>query len=306
VTLNRAQRLAIFVAIAFGGSWALAGVFHLAGTPLSPAASRALAILYVFPPAMAALVVQGALTRQPLVEPFGLRPRINRWVLVAWLLPLAILLLAFGIYAAWPGLDLITDQEAFADQLRRTVPAADRDLLEERLAEAPPPPPWRLLLHGMIGGVPFILLGLAEEIAWRGYLMEELRGGFWRRSFTIGLVWGAWLLPLAVGLGLYYPAHPEWGLLLLFGYTLTLSPALVLLRARSGTLWAPALTRSTLIALGRPALDITVGGDDRIAPFPGITGIVAAVVVVGVLIAVARRPTGGAAVRTRPSPAAAG
>lgn len=302
--LDRRQRLAVFVAIAFGGSWALAAVFHVAATPLSPAATRALAILYVFPPAMATLVVQGALMRQPLVEPLGLRPRINRWVLVAWLLPLVILLVSLAIYAAWPGLDVITDQEAFAEHLRRTVPAEHRERLEERLAEAGPPPPWRLLLHGMIGGVPFLLLGLAEEMAWRGYLVHEIQAGFWRRSLWTGLVWGMWLLPLAVGLGLFYPDHPQWGVLLLFAYTLSLSPALVLLRARSNTVWAPALTRSTLITLGRPALDLTVGGDDRIAPYPGIVGIAAAVLVVSLLVAWVRRTPGP--VKTHPSPDAAG
>jgi uncharacterized protein len=298
MVLSRAQRVALFVAIAFGGSWALAAVFYAAGAPLSPAGNRALAILYVFPPAMAALVVQGGLARQPLVGPLGLRPRFNRWLLVAWLLPLAILLVALAIYVAWPGLDIIADREAFVEHLRRTAPPEMLEHLEERLVESPPPPPWRLLLHGMLGGVPFILLGLAEELAWRGFLLKEIEAGFWKRSVITGLVWGAWLLPLAVGLGMYYPQHPGHGVFLLFGYTLALSPALVLLRARSGSVWAPALTRSTMIALGRPALDLTVGGDDRTAPYPGIVGIVAIALVVGLLILASRRP----ALKTRPSP----
>jgi uncharacterized protein len=288
VTLTRSQRLAIFVAIAFGGSWTLALVFGSTGLPLSPPAARALGVLYVFPPAMAVLVVHGALAKLPLVEPLGLRPRLNRWVLVAWLLPLAILLVAFAIHALWPGLDVITDQDGFIEHLRQTAPPEERARLEERLAEAAPPPPWRLLLHGVFGGVPFILLGFGEELAWRGFLVAEVRGGFWRRSFVSGLAWGAWLLPLAAWIGFYYPAHPEWGVVLVFGYTLVLSPALVLVRARSGTLWAPALMRSTLISLGRPALDLTLGGDDRTAPFMGLTGIAAAALVVGSLVFVSR------------------
>lgn len=298
--LSKTQRVALFLAISFAGSWGVALAFHLLGGSIHGPAGRAMSILYVLVPGLAALVVQGAVAKRAVAEPLGLKPRFNGWVLLAWVLPLVILLVAFGIYAIWPGLEVITTTDRFVAELRSTLPPEALEEFEAYLKEHPPPHPAMLVFQGLLGGALNMFFGVGEELGWRGYLLAEVEGGFWRRSMLTGLVWGVWLVPWVLS-GFLYPQHPLTGIGLVFLWTLLLSPALVLLRARSGTVWAPALMRGTLMALATPASQLTVGGDDRVEPFAGVAGLAAIAAVVALLIVTTRRR-----VRTGPSPRASG
>lgn len=297
---TKAQRVALFLAMTCLGSWSLALAFHLSGGRMEGPSARFVSILYVLVPGFMAVVVRGALARLPLAGPLGLKPKVNRWLFIAWGLPVVVLLLAFGLYAALPGYHVVTTTQQYIEHLRATLPHDVLDQFEQTLKTTPPPHPALLIVEGMLGGVVNVVFGLGEELGWRGFLMAEIEAGFWRRSFITGLVWGAWLVPLVL-VGFLYPEHSRIGAGLCFVYTLLWSPALVLIRARSGTVWAPALARGTIMALSMPAEQLTVGGDDLTRPFAGVVGLLATAAVVMALVVIARRP-----VRSDPSPAAGG
>ncbi|MFW6049794.1 MAG: CPBP family intramembrane glutamic endopeptidase [Myxococcota bacterium] len=299
--LTKTQRVALFLAIAFIGSWSLALAFHMLGGRMDRPEGRAVSILYSMVPGLAALVVQGAVARRLVAGPLGLKPRLNRWVLLAWVLPLGILLLSFAAYAVLPGLELVTTTDAFVDRLRATLPPEALEDLEDHLREHPPPHPALIVFQGLLGGVVNMFVALGEELGWRGYLLVEIEGGFWRRSMISGLVWGAWLVPWVLA-GFLFPDDPGLGVPMAFAWAMLLSPALVLLRARSGTVWAPALMRGTLMALTLPASQLTVGGGALMKPFVGAVGLGATAVAVSLLVLAARRRP----VRTDPSPRANG
>jgi membrane protease YdiL (CAAX protease family) len=74
------------------------------------------------------------------------------------------------------------------------------------------PPIGSLLAQALIVGPTLsAIAGLGEEAGWRGLLHRELSGlGFWRESWLVGLLWGAWHLPLVFE-GYGFPNHPAAG-----------------------------------------------------------------------------------------------
>lgn len=60
------------------------------------------------------------------------------------------------------------------------------------------------ILAAIISGFTInLVVALGEEYGWRGYLRKALPGSIWRKHTIIGLVWGAWHLPL-IWLGYNY------------------------------------------------------------------------------------------------------
>jgi len=169
--LQRAPLLGFF-ALTFAWSWAC-WALSPAVKPQLPWLATLLMFAGSFGPSLAAIVLVAS-TRG--LE--GLRPWLSRclqwrigwgWWAVALLLPLAVMLLAAGLHIALGG-----------------------DI-------APAPASGHLLMT--VVNLPLVLLlggPLGEEFGWRGYALPILqdRLGWRAASLGLGLVWGAWHLPL--------------------------------------------------------------------------------------------------------------
>ena len=167
--------------------------------------------------------------------------------------------------------------------------------------------PFSLILMALPVGLTFnLLLALAEEVGWRGFLHHYLSPGFFRRSLITGLLWGVYMLP-AVGTGFIFGEHVITGGLLILGHCIALSFILEWIRVRSGSVVACALFRGTAMALTRVGLDLVPNVDPRVPPLYGWTGLVAILLVLGALLLFDRFWGKESVVfRTSPSPAAAG
>lgn len=169
--LQRAPLLGFF-ALTFAGSWAC-WALSPAVKPQLPWLATLLMFAGSFGPSLAAIVMVAS-TRG--LE--GLRAWLSRclkwrigwgWWTFALLLPLAVMLLAAGLHIALGG--DITSAPASGHLLMTVVNL-----------------PLVLLLGGPLG----------EEFGWRGYALPVLQERLgWRvASLGLGLVWGAWHLPL--------------------------------------------------------------------------------------------------------------
>lgn len=161
-----------FFVLAFGWSWAIG----FAGTRIKgefPVLSTVLMMAAGFGPSLAGLVVVAVSSNgQGLRDWFArcINWRVDwRWFALAFAFPLAVMLLAVSIHA-WLG-----------GSFPASTAANQIPLLILNFA---------LVL--VIGGP------LGEEFGWRGYAMPALRTRMgWRAaSLIIGLIWGAWHLPL--------------------------------------------------------------------------------------------------------------
>lgn len=266
-----------FVLMAIG-SWTPVLGMWLQGVEWTGAAGRAVALWYTVPALLAVLLVQGPWLKQPILQPLGLSFSVNRWWGIAWLLP--VLLLLLGMLFIWlAGFEPVFTVEQLIENKRSVVPPEQMAEFEQYLADSPPPHPLMLIVLGMPAGLTFNLIpGLCEEIAFRGYYFREMPGGFWSRSTRIGALWWLWLAP-SVALGNLYGAPGLTSVALALPWCIIASWVLVYLRVRGGSVITSAVARGTMIALTAAAHDLTFGTPTWIAPFYGLAGIAALLLV---------------------------
>lgn len=292
--ITKARLIWVPFALMAVGSWAPVLWMASNGVPWSGAAGRAVSLWYTVPALIAVLFVQGPWLKQEILGPLGVRLQVNRWWGIAWLVPVAILLI--GIAILWvTGFEPVLTVAQLVENKRASVPAEQMAEFDAYLAENTPPHPLMLIVLGMPAGLTFNLIpGFCEEIAFRGYYFREVAGSFWSRSTKIGVLWWLWLAP-SVAYGNLYGSTGVTGVALALPWCIIASWVLVYLRVRSGSVVATAIARGTMIALTAAAHDLTFGTPTSLAPFYGVTGI-AALLIVGIAFLAHDRTQGDARV----------
>jgi membrane protease YdiL (CAAX protease family) len=269
------KKIALFVVLAYLLGYALVPLyFALGGTKALPW-SLVLGIAYMFFPLLVAVVVQKLVYHAPLRGPLRIYFRPNRWFVVAWLLPPMIALAAFGVSLLFPGVTFSPDMAGMFERFRGLMTPEQLEEMERQAKTLPIHPLWLALLQGLVAG-PSVnaVAAFGEEAGWRGLMLRELEAlGLWRASAIIGVVWGFWHAPLIVQ-GHNYPEHPWAGVFMMTVMTVLLSPLLVYLTLRSGSVIAAAIFHGTLNATAGLAIIVVKGGNDLILGESGLAGFV--------------------------------
>lgn len=104
-----------------------------------------------------------------------------------------------------------------------------------------------LALTAVISFVANIVAVLGEEIAWRGFLVPELKQSmpFWKTSLIIGLIWSIWHFPIILFAD-YRNSFPWWYAIPVFTAGLVIySFVLAWLRFKSNSIWPCVLMHAT-------------------------------------------------------------
>jgi len=264
------KRTLLFLALAFAYSWAVASVLYIFRIP--PYALLAVSTAYMFGPALAVLTLK--VLRHPLPD-LGLRFNPNAWWLVAWLFPPFIVLLTFVVDLLMPGVSLSPHVgDALLERLSHSVSSQDVGSIKEAVSTLTFPMIIALFFYGMIAGVTInAIVSLGEEVGWRGFLYSELKGmGFWRMSYTVGVLWGLWHAPLILK-GHNYPIHPVPGVLMMILFTTLLSPLMFHIRERANSTLAAAIFHGTLNGVAGFDLLFLRGGNDLTVGITGLSGL---------------------------------
>ena len=95
--MNRdTKKTLTFIGIAFFFSWLLIGVYTFFGGETGSRGASVILFLGMLIPGISALYVQKFLYKEPLKQPFALYFKPNRWFLVAWIIPVIIIVSASG------------------------------------------------------------------------------------------------------------------------------------------------------------------------------------------------------------------
>lgn len=210
------------------------------------------------------------LFREPITRLLGLSWRVNRWFLLAWLLPVLLSVAVLWLGLALPG-------TAYSASLSGL--SARFDLTPEQHRQFVHPigslsPIWTLVAQGLILGPTLsAVAGLGEEAGWRGLLHHELSGlGFWRQSWIVGLLWGTWHLPLVFE-GYGFPNHPIAGAGVLMLFTSFAAPLYTFIRIRSGSTLACAVFHGSFAASMLLTFAPIAGGNELTVGLLAVPGV---------------------------------
>ncbi|MBW7995315.1 MAG: CPBP family intramembrane metalloprotease [Candidatus Glassbacteria bacterium] len=218
----------------------------------------------MFTPLISASITQKLIFRQNVMRPLRVSFLLNRWFLVALLLPDVLALGSTAASLLFPGVSLTVDptEASIFEFLGNSLPKDQLATLSRSVTELPMHPFLLVLLGGTIAGLTINgIAGFGEELGWRGLLLRELAGlGFWRASFTIGLIWGLWHLPFILH-GYNYPGYPIAGVFMMIVWTVLFSPLIAYVSIRSNSVIPAAIMHGALNGTAMAPAIVLKGGD---------------------------------------------
>ncbi len=267
-----------FLALTFAINWSMAITFFALGGRINSSWFLPMAVAYMFVPALAAVFVQKIIFAESVTKPLGISFRLNRWFLIAWLLPPLIALLTVLIAAALPDVSLTLEPETSRvfEHFSGTLSPDQIENMSAQLNKMPVHIFWVMLFGGLFAGITVnAIAGFGEELGWRGLMQKELSFlGFWKSSAVIGIIWGIWHAPIIL-MGHNYPEHPVAGLLMMTLLCLLLAPIFGYIRIRAKSVIAAAVIHGTFNATAGLSLILIKGGGDLTVGVTGLAGMTA-------------------------------
>jgi len=257
--------LLIILYFAFGGRWVMPGAFIVA-------------TLYMFIPMTVVIVLQKLVYKEPVIKPLQVSFKLNRWFLTAWLLPPVIAFATLGVSLLFPGVEYSPDMADMFEKLKAVATPEQLEQMKNQAAVLPFHPIWIGLLQGLAAGVTVnAVAGFGEELGWRGLLQKELGYmGFWKSSALIGLIWGAWHIPIILQ-GHNYPQHPVAGVFMMTVWTVLLAPMAPIfsyIRLKAKSVIAAAIVHGSLNGTVGIAVMMVKGGSDLTVGVTGLAGFI--------------------------------
>ena len=269
------KKAMLFIGLTFLVNWLMATLFFAFGGKWGSPASLAMAASYMFVPMIMAIIVQKFIYKEPMKDALGISFKLNRWFLVAWLLPAVIAFASLGVSLLFPGVEYSPAMEGLLERFESVLTAEQLQRMENQVATSPVHPIWIGLLLGLIAGVTInAVAGFGEELGWRGLLQKEFGYmGFWKSSILIGAIWGIWHAPLILQ-GHNYPQHPIVGLLMMTIGCVLLAPIFSYVRLKANSIIAAAIIHGSLNATAGLSLMVVKGGNDLTIGITGLAGFI--------------------------------
>jgi membrane protease YdiL (CAAX protease family) len=211
------------------------------------------------------------------MKPLGVSFRINRWFIVALLLPTLLAIGATVVSVLFPGVSITLDPaEANVFAFFDNIPADQR---VTDISSLPVHPFILTLVFGTLAGLTINgIAGFGEELGWRGLLLREFASlGFWRSSWIIGTIWGLWHLPFIVN-GYNYPGHPVAGVFMMTLWTILFSPIIAYVCIRSDSVISAAIMHGAINGTAMAPAIVLKGGNSLTIGVIGLAGIIVLVV----------------------------
>ena len=274
---GKMKKSAIFLLLTFFVSWTIAFCVFSYGVRLYTVPWLIMAIFFMCTPMISAIITQKLIFHESVMKPLGVSFRINRWFIVALLLPTLLAIGATVVSVLFPGVSITLDPAeanvfAFFENIRVDQRVTDISFL--------PVHPFILtLIFGTLAGLTINgIAGFGEELGWRGLLLREFASlGFWKSSWMIGTIWGLWHLPFIVN-GYNYPGHPVAGVFMMTFWTILFSHIIAYVCIRSNSVISAAIMHGAINGTGMAPAIVLKGGDSLMIGVIGLAGIIVLVI----------------------------
>ena len=237
------------------------------------------ASLYMLLPMIVAMVLQ-MINKEKLTSTNLLRFKIKWSWLVAWMLPIVIVLLTIFVNTLLPGCEFNTDMSAMipAD----SVPEEQKEMVSKLMT-----PAFMIIttvISGLFAGATInALFAFGEEYGWRNYLVSALKEKkFVCASIFIGIVWGIWHFPLIL-LGHNYPQHSVAGVFMMVIFCVLASFVELYLVLKAKSVFPAAIFHGTINAVAGLNVLLIKGGNDLINGASGLSGFILTSIVIAII-----------------------
>ena len=226
------------------------------------------ASLYMLLPLMTAVVLQ-MINKEKLTSTGLLRFKIRWSWLVAWILPVVIVLLTIFVNTLLPGCEYNTDMSSMIPV--DSIPEEQREMLS--MFMNPTVMIVVTIVSGLFAGVTInALFAFGEEYGWRNYLVSALKEKkFICASVFIGIVWGLWHFPLIL-LGHNYPQHSVVGVFMMVVFCVLASFVETYFVLKTKSVFSAAIFHGTINAVAGLNVIMVKGGNDLLNGMTGLSG----------------------------------
>ena len=285
---NNQTKLFVFIAITFAISWVTAFFMYYNGiVPNTPPAMLMVAVCYLCSPAISALLVQKIYYEKPLSD-IGFTFKHTTWKQVIsipciYLLWVFVFLMSVFIagnllhLGGWGELTFASD--AIHKNILKTIVEKDKMEVLKNLPSVPILFLMTILSPLLLGASLRVLLGLGQELGWRGFLQHELSNfSLPKRNFMIGFLQGIWYIPLVV---LQHETSTDKliGIVLMVLYCVSFSFLVGSMYQKIKTIWAIASFQAMVAFLHGSISIFFLYHSDWISSVLGVAGILTNLVV---------------------------
>jgi len=274
------KKIGLFIILNFGISWLIGILGILFGIKALSTSYFYLAVIYMFIPAISAIIVKKFIYKEEIIKYFGLSFKINKWFFIAWIMPL---LIAFGslfIALLFSDINFSSNMVGFLSKYKEILSPNQFSQLQNQLLSSNIPVGILISFQAILAGLTVnALAGLGEELGWRGFLQKELFSlGFWRSSFLIGFIWGIWHTPLIL-MGHNYPNNPYLGIVLMTLLGIFLGPVFSFFRLKAKSVIAAAISHGTFNASLSLSTIFLKGGNELTIGMTGLSGLIVLIMI---------------------------
>lgn len=237
------------------------------------------ASLYMLLPLMTAVVMQ-RVDKEKLASTSLLRFKV-RWVwLVAWMLPVVMVLLTILVNSLLLDAEINTDMSSMLpmDQVSEEQKQMMSLFLNPAVLIV------ITIISGMFAGATInALFAFGEEYGWRNYLVSALKEKkFVFASIFIGVVWGIWHFPLIL-LGHNYPHHSIAGVFMMVIFCVLASFVEMYFVMKAKSVFPAVIFHGTINAVAGLNVIMIKGGNDLLNGLTGLSGFIVMAIVVAVI-----------------------
>jgi hypothetical protein len=135
--IQRARKIGLFTGTTFMLSWLTVVLFIALGGEWWTPSGLIVGTVFMFMPMVSTIIVQKIIYKEPLRKPLGISFKLNKWWLVAWLLPPLIAFATIGVSLLIPGISYSPEMTGFFERLRGRIPVEQLELLRAQAAALP-------------------------------------------------------------------------------------------------------------------------------------------------------------------------
>ncbi|MBR5216309.1 MAG: CPBP family intramembrane metalloprotease [Bacteroidales bacterium] len=237
------------------------------------------ASLYMLLPLITAVVIQ-KIDKEKLASTSLFGFKINWAWLVAWILPVVIVLSTILVNMLMPGCEFNAD-------LSSTIPADSVPEEQKELFTLFMNPTIMIvvtIVSGLFAGVTInAVFAFGEEYGWRNYLIAALKEKkFVCASIFIGIIWGIWHFPLIL-LGHNYPQHSVAGVFMMVVFCVLASFVETYFVLKTKSVFTAAIFHGTINAVAGLNVLVIKGGNDLLNGLTGLSGFFVMAIVIAII-----------------------